>query len=75
MNNDQVGDLGTWTCHFHRTFLLFLRKKVENLSHCWSVLEFWTRLKCKYSARVKIVLKKDWIVNNVEKMLKKCKKN
>ena len=29
---------------------------------------FVTRLKCKSSARVKIVLKKDWIVKNVEKM-------
>ena len=27
-----------------------------------------TRLKCKSSACVKIVLKKDWIVKNVEKM-------
>ena len=30
-----------------------------------------TRLKCKSSARVKIVLKKDWIV---KKCWKKCKK-
>ena len=37
-----------------------------------------TRLKCKSSARVKIVLKKDWIVkkiSNVEKCWKKCQKN
>ena len=34
----------------------------------------WTRLKCKSSARVKIVLKKDWIVKKVEKYWKKCKK-
>jgi hypothetical protein len=43
-----------------------------------------TRLKCKSSARVKIVLKKDWIVKKklnskkkvekVEKCWKKCKK-
>ena len=36
-----------------------------------------TRLKCKSSARVKIVLKKDWIVkkfSKVEKCWKKCKK-
>ena len=32
-----------------------------------------TRLKCKSSARVKIVLKKDWIVKNVEKCWKKVK--
>ena len=37
-----------------------------------------TRLKCKSSARVKTVLKKDWIVKKVFKswkMLKKYKKN
>ena len=35
-----------------------------------------TRLKCKSSARVKIVLKKkDWVVKKVEKCWKKCKKN
>ena len=32
-----------------------------------------TRLKCKSSARVKIVLKKDWIVKNVKKKLKMSK--
>ena len=34
-----------------------------------------TRLKCKSSARVKIVLKKDWIVKKVFKSWKKKSKN
>ena len=44
-------------------------EKIRNFN-----LKVKTRLKCKSSARVKIVLKKDWIVKlkNVEK---KCKKN
>ena len=31
----------------------------------WAVVQRETRLKCKSSARVKIVLKKDWIVKKV----------
>ena len=34
-----------------------------------------TKPKCKSYGRVKIVVKKDWIVKKVEKCWKKCKKN
>ena len=40
------------------------------------LFDYRTRLKCKSSARVKIVLKKDWIVKkkmNSKKKLKKLK--
>ena len=54
----------------------YTSKKETN--NCASFKE--TRLKCKSSARVKIVLKKDWIVKksfqklkNVEKYIKKIK--
>ena len=33
-----------------------------------------TKPKCKSYGRVKIVVKKDWIVKKVEKCWKKCKK-
>ena len=49
-------------CGVFRT--LFLKR--DNL--------YKTRPKCKSSARVKIVLKKDWIVKKVEKCWKKCLK-
>ena len=57
-----------------RFFLMWNRAKIR--IHSVNALSSWaflcqTRLKCKSSARVKIVLKKDWIV---KKCWKKCKK-
>ena len=49
---------------------LSIQKKLYNVCIQTHFI-YLTRLKCKSSARVKIVLKKDWIV---KKCWKKCKK-
>ena len=50
-------------------------QKCEDKSELWDNSFYWTRLKCKSSARVKIVLKKDWIVKKSFQKLKNFEKN
>ena len=59
---------------YNETFSIKLKR--DPLKCCHGFMNYEkTRLKCKSSARVKIVLKKDWIVKKSFQKLKNVEKN